>query len=198
MHFCDYPAADASRIDTALEERMAVVRSVVGLGRKLREDQKLKVRQPLATLTVVSRDARVTSAARTTAALIADELNVKQVEFSADEAAFCTLTIKPNFQALRERAGSKLKPIGEALKTLGHARDRQARAWRSARRGGRVDFARRRALDAHSGEGLGRRLVGRRHRRARSRRSPPSSPTKGSPASSPACSSRRARTPGSR
>jgi isoleucyl-tRNA synthetase len=119
VHFCDYPKADASRIDAALEERMAVVRSVVGLGRKLREDQKLKVRQPLAALTVVSRDARVTAAARTTAALIADELNVKQVEFSADEATFCTLSIKPNFQALRERAGSKLKPIGEALRTWG-------------------------------------------------------------------------------
>jgi isoleucyl-tRNA synthetase len=117
VHFCDYPAANTSRIDSALEERMAVVRSVVGLGRKLREDQKLKVRQPLATLTVVSRDPRVTAAARTTAALIADELNVKQVEFSADEATFCTLSIRPNFQALRERAGSKLKPIGEALRT---------------------------------------------------------------------------------
>src|SRR6185295_12387622 len=121
VHFCDYPKVDASRIDTALEERMGVVRSIVGLGRKLREDQKLKVRQPLATLTVVSRDPRVTAAARATTALIADELNVKSVEFSADEAAFCTLNIKPNFQALRDRAAAKLKPIGEALRGWGFA-----------------------------------------------------------------------------
>jgi isoleucyl-tRNA synthetase len=119
VHFADFPQVDETRIDAALEDRMAIVRSIVGLGRKLREDQKLKVRQPLATLTVVSRDARVTSAARATAALIADELNVKAVEFSADEATFCTLNIKPNFQALRERAAPKLKPIGEALRTWG-------------------------------------------------------------------------------
>jgi len=37
---------------------------------------------------VVSRDPKVTAAARASAALIADELNVKQVETSADEAAF--------------------------------------------------------------------------------------------------------------
>jgi len=116
VHFCDYPGFDAARIDTELEERMAIVRSIVGLGRKLREDQKLKVRQPLATLTVVSRDPKVTAAAQATAALIADELNVKKVEVSADEAGFCTITVKPNFQALRERAASKLKPIGEALR----------------------------------------------------------------------------------
>src|SRR5205814_6893324 len=67
VHFCDYPEAIAGRIDTALEERMAIVRSIVGLGRKLRDDKKLKVRQPLASLTVVSRDPAVLDAARATA-----------------------------------------------------------------------------------------------------------------------------------
>ena len=41
---------------------------------------------------------------------------MKTVATSEDEAMFCTVTIKPNFQALRERAAPKLKPIGEALK----------------------------------------------------------------------------------
>jgi isoleucyl-tRNA synthetase len=70
-------------------------------------------------LTVVSRDPRVTEAARASTAIIADELNVKRVETSADEVAFCTISIKPNFAKLRERAASKLKPIGEALKGWG-------------------------------------------------------------------------------
>jgi isoleucyl-tRNA synthetase len=48
-----------------------------------------------------------------------DELNVKRVDISSDEAAFCSVSIKPNFQALRERAGSKLKPIGETLRSWG-------------------------------------------------------------------------------
>jgi isoleucyl-tRNA synthetase len=116
VHFCDFPQPDSARIDAALEKRMALVRSIVGLARKLREDQKLKVRQPLASLTVVSRDPEVTEAALAAAALIADELNVKKVETSSDEAHYCTWQIKPNFAALRERAATKLKPIGEALK----------------------------------------------------------------------------------
>src|SRR5260221_9932570 len=121
LHFCDYPVASEALIDTALEERMGIVRSIVGLGRKLRDDQKLKVRQPLASVTVVSRDPQVTGAAVATSALIMEELNVKRVEISSDEATFCTVSIKPNFQSLRERAASKLKPIGEALRTWGLA-----------------------------------------------------------------------------
>jgi isoleucyl-tRNA synthetase len=119
VHFCDYPQVDAARIDAPLEERMAIVRSIVGLGRKLRDDLKIKVRQPLALLTVASRDPSIGEAARAGASLISEELNVKKVESSADETAFCTFNIKPNFQALRERAASKLGKIGEALKSWG-------------------------------------------------------------------------------
>jgi isoleucyl-tRNA synthetase len=119
VHFCDYPEVDLARIDSELEERMAIVRSVVGLGRKLRDDLKIKVRQPLAKLIVASRDPAITEAARRTAALISDELNVKVVQTSADESAFCTFNIKPNFQTLRERAAPKLGKIGEALKSWG-------------------------------------------------------------------------------
>jgi isoleucyl-tRNA synthetase len=119
VHFCDFPRPNTARIDAALEKRMALVRSIVGLARKLREDQKLKVRQPLASLTVVSRDPEVADAARSAAALIADELNVKKVETASNEASYCSLQIKPNFAALRERAATKLKPIAEALKQWG-------------------------------------------------------------------------------
>jgi isoleucyl-tRNA synthetase len=119
LHFCDYPQVDATQIDSELEARMAIVRSIVGLSRKLRDDLKIKTRQPLAVLTVASRDPAVTAAAKATFALIADEINVKKVATSADETAFCTFNIKPNFQTLRERAASKLGKIGEALKSWG-------------------------------------------------------------------------------
>ncbi|MBA3707397.1 MAG: isoleucine--tRNA ligase [Planctomycetes bacterium] len=121
VHWCDYPQVRAECIDAELEAGMATVRSVVGLGRKVREDHKLKVRQPLARLTVVSRDPRVRAAAERYAALIRDELNVKQVVTSPDEASFCSISVKPNFKELRARAGAKLKDIGVALASWGHA-----------------------------------------------------------------------------
>ncbi|HTQ08382.1 MAG TPA: isoleucine--tRNA ligase [Polyangiaceae bacterium] len=115
VHFTDFPSVRPERIDAALETRMQLVRRVVSLGRRLREEQKLKVRQPLARLTLVTRNADVRAAALATAALLREELNVKAVETSADEAAFCTLSLKPNFANLKGRAGPKLKEIGQGL-----------------------------------------------------------------------------------
>jgi isoleucyl-tRNA synthetase len=115
VHFCDYPAADARLIDPALESRMAVTRRVVTLARKLREDHKLKVRQPLRRLSIVHRDAALRDAVLASAALIADEINVKAVDVLADESAFATVTVKPNFKTLGKRCGPKLKEIAAAL-----------------------------------------------------------------------------------
>jgi len=117
VHFSDYPQADERLIDRALEARMAITRDVVTLGRKVREDHKLKVRQPLPRLTVVHRDPAVRDAVLASAALIADEINVKDVAVTADESAFATVTVKPNFKTLGKRLGPKLKEVGEALET---------------------------------------------------------------------------------
>jgi isoleucyl-tRNA synthetase len=151
VHFCDYPVVDSARIDPKLEERMAIVRSVVGLGRKLRDDLKIKVRQPLAKLIVASRDPAVTEAARATAALISDELNVKVVETSADESAFCTFNIKPNFQTLRERAEAREDRGSPEI--VGGGRNCRTRERRDANCGRRAHLPRRHSPDAHPGRG---------------------------------------------
>ena len=119
VHWCDFPNARAEAIDENLEGRMALVRRIVSLARRLREEQKIKVRQPLGRLTLVSRNAAVREAARDTAALIREEINVKSIETSVDEAAFCSLTVKPNFATLKTRAASKLKEIGQGLSGWG-------------------------------------------------------------------------------
>jgi isoleucyl-tRNA synthetase len=120
VHWCDYPVAETAIIDPALEGRMTVVRRVVSLALKLRNDQRLRVRQPLRALTVVSRDALVRAAVAASRALIADELNVKQVLESADEGAFADIAVKPNFAELRKRCGPKLKQIAALLTAWGH------------------------------------------------------------------------------
>jgi len=117
VHWCDFPQADAGLIDRDLEARIQVARAVVALGRKLREESRLKVRQPLASLTVVSRDAGLRAAVQAASGIIRDELNVKQVLLSADEGSVCTISVKPNFKELGKRAGPKLKEIGAALAT---------------------------------------------------------------------------------
>jgi isoleucyl-tRNA synthetase len=115
VHFCDYPKPDNSLIDEDLEARMQAVRRVVVLGRKLREDHRLKVRQPLAKLTVAHRNAAVRDRIGRSFELIEDELNVKEVAVEADESAFASVTVKPNFKTLGKRCGPKLKEIAETL-----------------------------------------------------------------------------------
>jgi len=118
IHFVDYPQVRPARIDAALEARMTVARVVVALGRKLREDHKIKVRQPLAQLSVVHRDPVVREQVRLQAALIMGELNVKDVVTLSDESAFASVSAKPNFASLKKKAGAKmpvLKPFIENL-----------------------------------------------------------------------------------
>jgi isoleucyl-tRNA synthetase len=121
VHFTDYPVAAASLIDTALEERMRVAREIVALGRKLREEHRIRVRQPLRRLTVVHRDPTVREMALASRALIADELNLKEVAAEADESSFTSISVKPNFKTLGKRCGPKLKPIGGELARWGFA-----------------------------------------------------------------------------
>ena len=70
IHWCDYPRVDGAWIDAALERRMATVRALATLGRRVREDHKIKVRQPLRELTVVHRDASVRADVLAASALI--------------------------------------------------------------------------------------------------------------------------------
>jgi isoleucyl-tRNA synthetase len=98
---------------------MATVRALATLGRRVREEHKIKVRQPLRGITVVHRDAGVRADVLAASALIADELNVKSVAVEADESAFATVTVKPNFKTLGKRCGPKLKQMGPVLAAWG-------------------------------------------------------------------------------
>ena len=50
--------------------------------------------------------------------ILADELNVKTVVFSADETALATLTAKANFKALGPKYGAKMRPLAAAIASL--------------------------------------------------------------------------------
>jgi len=115
VHWCDYPQVETAELDAGLERRMSTVRAVSTLGRRVREDHKIKVRQPLRELSVVHRDEAVREDVIASAELLASELNVKKVSVEADESAFATVTVKPNFKTLGKRCGPKLKEIGPEL-----------------------------------------------------------------------------------
>jgi isoleucyl-tRNA synthetase len=121
VHLERYPQVDASKIDAELEAAIAAVRTVVTSGRVLREKHKLKTRQPLRSVTVVSHDDAVRARLEKHADLVAEELNVKQVIVVKDDASLATLSFRPNFKTLGKKLGPKLKTVGKALEALSRA-----------------------------------------------------------------------------
>ena len=109
VHLCDFPSANASARDLDLERRMADVQAVVELGRRLRADNDLKVRQPLSALRLSGADVKGLEP------LIADELNVRSVVFVADETELCDVTYKANFKTLGRKCGPKMKAVAAAI-----------------------------------------------------------------------------------
>ena len=115
VHHTDYPAADREMIDEELERSMAAARRVVTLGRSLRAGRGVGVRQPLASLTVVSRDPAAAEAVDRHRRMISEELNVRAVSTSEDEQSVVELEAKANFRRLGPRLG---RAVGEAAAAL--------------------------------------------------------------------------------
>jgi isoleucyl-tRNA synthetase len=118
VHLCDYPRQDESKIDAPLEQGMAAVRQVVGMGRTLRERHKIKTRQPLKSMVVVSHNADVREALDHFRPLIEAELNLKGIELRSDETGVCQVSLKANFKKLGKTLGKKMKPVAAAIGQL--------------------------------------------------------------------------------
>lgn len=115
VHLCDVPLGDSALQQTQLEEQLALVRTVIELGRKLRAQGKLRTRQVLASVLVITTKQSDASAINTFAELIAAELNVKQINFSAEEEKYVALNIKPDLKKLGARLGARLRQLREKL-----------------------------------------------------------------------------------
>ncbi|NLV88095.1 MAG: isoleucine--tRNA ligase [Tissierellia bacterium] len=115
VHLAYYPEPDLSLIDKDLEEKMDLVRDLVGLGRASREAVKIKVRQPLNEVVI---DGKYEELINDLVPLIKEELNVKNVVFEKDLSQFMNYSLKPNFKAAGPVLGSKIKAFGKALNEL--------------------------------------------------------------------------------
>lgn len=118
VHLCDYPLSDGARRDPELEAQMAAVMTVAGLGRQLRVQHDIKIRQPLAGLHVVCHRADDLARVAALKDVIADELNVKEVWFGSDERKLAHLRVKPNWKILGPRLGPAIKQAATVIQNL--------------------------------------------------------------------------------
>lgn len=120
VHLCDYPKANDQLIDQAVEHEMDLVRSIVELGRSLRATHNLKVRQPLAVLSVVV-PAADRAAVERLGDVIKEELNVKRIDLLEDETQFVQYSARPNLKVLGPRLGKAMKVLNPAIRELKHS-----------------------------------------------------------------------------
>ncbi len=118
VHLCDFPVAETWRRDEYLEKQMDLTMRTVSLGRFLRTQRSLKVRQPLARAIVVSLDGEVRKMLEENASIVAEELNVKKLDVLADEEELVHLSAKANFKALGSRLGGKMKEAAALIQKL--------------------------------------------------------------------------------
>lgn len=116
VHLSDYPTYDPNRINEQLENEMDAVLQVVELGRSIRNTTALKVKQPLASISVLSAMTSVNWAAYQD--IIMDELNVKQFHEVDDESQFAAIKLKFDFKKAGAKFGKQSNIVHTWLQQL--------------------------------------------------------------------------------
>ena len=115
VHLSQFPKYDESLINLEIEEKMDTVRDLISMGRKVREDVKIKVRQPLKEVIL---DSKIKNIIGDLTSLIEEELNVKEIKFESDLDSYINYEIKPNFKVCGKIFGQNIKLLSEYLKSL--------------------------------------------------------------------------------
>jgi isoleucyl-tRNA synthetase len=119
VHLCDFPEPNAAAREPDLEDQMQDVIAVVTLGRALRSEHKVKVRQPLRCIHVACRDAKRLRRIEALREVILDELNVNEAEFRTEEADWVSYSAKADFRRLGPRLGKRVQTVAGAIRRLG-------------------------------------------------------------------------------
>ncbi|HKJ35116.1 MAG TPA: isoleucine--tRNA ligase, partial [Solirubrobacterales bacterium] len=125
VHLTDYPIAEGSRRDEALEAGMEAAQRAVELGRAGRSHAKVKMRQPLAKAVIVATEAERRTI-ETFADVVRAELNVKRLEFVTEEAELADYSVKPNYRTLGPRFGKQMPQVAAAVESLNADHVREA------------------------------------------------------------------------
>jgi isoleucyl-tRNA synthetase len=118
VHMSDYPKADPVAIDEALEQRMQLARTIVAQVLLLRNESKLKVRQPLSRILVVTGSGVEQELVEQVRDPILEELNVGTIEYIANSSDVVRRSAKPNFPSLGPRLGKGMGAAAKAIKAL--------------------------------------------------------------------------------
>ncbi|MCL4487570.1 MAG: class I tRNA ligase family protein [Chloroflexi bacterium] len=113
VHHTYWPKFDAAKMDEQVVADMAVAREVVTLGHSIRAAKSIKVRQPLGRAVVVA-DLATRAALDRMRELVADELNVKSVQFAQREDELVSYQLRPNLATLSQKVKQLVPEVSNA------------------------------------------------------------------------------------
>lgn len=116
VHLSAFPKAEASEIDTTLEQRMELAQKVTSMVLSLRKKEHVIVRQPLQKICIPATDACQKENIEAMSQLILDEVNVKELEFV--EGDMLEKKVKCNFRVMGKKFGKLMKAVAAAVGTL--------------------------------------------------------------------------------
>lgn len=111
----DYPEYNERERDFDLEKEMSLVMKTVEMGRGLRAQSDLKIRQPLKEAFIVTRNAEDRTILQNNISIIKEELNVKDVSIRSDEGELVTYSGKANFKVLGPKLGKCMKEVASSV-----------------------------------------------------------------------------------
>lgn len=120
VHFLMLPDFDASRIDEDVERRMKNLQDVIEMGRVVRERRAISLKNPVKKVIVVSADPAALAGLELLKTYIHDELNMRELEFTANDKEWCVLKAEVNNKALGKRLGKALGSVRQQVAALSH------------------------------------------------------------------------------
>lgn len=118
IHLTEYPEYNEAVRNRDLEFKMKTVQKAVSMGRSLRYQFNLKIRQPLKAVEIVTRNTEEKKVLLEMEESIIDELNVKQVIFHEKEDELVEYSAKANFRMLGKELGSSMKKAAGIIEAM--------------------------------------------------------------------------------
>ena len=115
VHLSDFPVYDKSVVDKKLEEKMDLVIELISSARNVREESKIKVRQPISEVIL---EGKYESKIKEFEDLICEELNAKKVTWAKDMNKYLSVSYKPNFKEVGKILGSNMSKFSEYLSNI--------------------------------------------------------------------------------
>jgi len=119
VHFLLFPTEKTEYIDVDIERRVGRMQKVIELGRIIRDRKTIPLKTPLSEIVIVSADEEYRSDIKSLETYISEELNVRNVVVTADEASYgVKYKCVPDQKGLGQRLKKDFQKVLAAVKTI--------------------------------------------------------------------------------